>query len=111
MFEQKRQGAIDVIGGGDRISGDRVANLAAMLDACVKRGQPRVVLDLQGVALIDSAGLELLLDAYEEYQRMGGALKLANPGALCSEVLKVTGVGAKFEVFEDTGSAVRSFLL
>ncbi len=111
MFEQNRQGAIDVIGGGDRISGDQVAELAAVLDGCVKRGQPRVVLDMHGVALVDSAGLELLLDAQEEYQRMGGAMKLANPGALCSEVLKVTGVGARFEVFGDTGSAVRSFLL
>ena len=53
---------------------------------CWKRGwsdgQPHVVLDLQGVAVIDSAGLELLLDAQEKCQRMGGALKLANPGAL-----------------------------
>jgi anti-anti-sigma factor len=111
MFEHKRQGAIDVIGGGERISGEHVAELAAAFDECVKRGQPRVVLDLQGVALVDSAGLELLLATQEEYQRTGGALKLANPGALCAEVLKVTGVGAKFEVFSDSGSAVRSFLL
>ena len=111
MFEQKRQGAIDVIGGGDRISGDQVAELKVVLDSCIKRGQPRVVLDLHGVALVDSAGLALLLDAQEEYQRMGGAMKLANPAALCSEVLKVTGIGARFEIFGDTGSAVRSFLL
>jgi anti-anti-sigma factor len=111
MFEHKRQGAIDVVGGGDRISGDRVSELATMLDGCAKCGQPRVVLDLNGVALVDSAGLELLLSTHEEYQRTGGALKLANPGALCAEVLKVTGVGAKFEVYGDTGSAVRSFLL
>jgi anti-anti-sigma factor len=111
MFEQKRQGAIDVIGGGDRISGEHVSELATLLGECLKRGQPRMVLDLQGIALLDSAGLELLLDTHEECQRMGGAMKLANPGALCNEVLKVTGVGARFEVFGDTGSAIRSFLL
>jgi anti-anti-sigma factor len=111
MFEQKRQGAIDVISGSDRISGEHVAELAAVLEGCLKRGQPRVVLDLQGIALVDSAGLELLLDSHDGCQRMGGAIKLANPGALCSEVLKVTGVGAQFEVFGDTGSAIRSFLL
>src|SRR3972149_38211 len=109
MFEQKRQGAIDIIAGGDRISGDRVAELASMLDTCVKHGQPRVVLDLQGVALINSAGLELLVNVQEQYQRMGGAIKLANPGSLCGGVLKVTGVAARFEVFGDSGSAVRSF--
>ena len=99
-----------MIGGGERITGDRVEELAAMLDACLKRGQPRVVLDMHSIALIDSAGLELLLGMHEEYQRLGGALKLANPGAICTEVLKVTGVGAVFEVFGDTGSAVRSFI-
>ena len=100
-----------MIGGGDRISGDRVAELAGVLDDCLQRGQPRVVLDLQGVALMDSAGLELLVDTHDECQRLGGAIKLANAGALCSEVLKVTGVGDRFEVFGDTGSAIRSFLL
>lgn len=111
MFEQKRQGAIDVIGGGDRISGEHVAELATVIESCLQRGQPRLVLDLQGIALVDSAGLELLLDSHDECQRKGGAMKLANPGVLCSEVLKVTGVGTRFEVFGDTGSAIRSFLL
>jgi anti-anti-sigma factor len=110
MFEHKCQGAVDLISGGDRIAGEHVAELAAVLDARLERGQPQVVLDMQGVAIIDSAGLELLLDAQEKYQRIGGALKLASPGALCREVLKATGVGAKFEIFRDTRGAVRSFV-
>jgi anti-anti-sigma factor len=110
MFEQKRQGAVDVIGGGERIAGDRVPMLATLLAARAEHGQPHVVLDLQGVAVVDSAGLELLLDTQEAYQRLGGALKLANPGTLCREVLKATGVGAKFEIFADTRGAVRSFV-
>lgn len=110
MFEQKCQGAVDVISGGDRISGERVAELASLLETRVERGQPQIVLDLQGVAVIDSAGLELLLDFQEKCQRMGGALKLANVGALCREVLKATGVGQRFEIFRDSGGAVRSFV-
>jgi hypothetical protein len=54
--------------------------------------------------------LELLLDFQEKCQRMGGAMKLANVGALCREVLKATGVGARFEMFRDSGGAVRSFV-
>jgi anti-anti-sigma factor len=110
MFEHKCQGAVDVITGGDRISGDHVAELARVLEARVERGQPQIVLDLQTVAVIDSAGLELLLDYQEKCQRMGGALKLANAGALCREVLKATGVGGRFEMFRDSGGAVRSFV-
>jgi anti-anti-sigma factor len=110
MFEQKSQGAVDVVGGGDRIAGEYVGQLASVLAAQVERGQPHVVLDLGGVAIIDSAGLELLLDVKEKYERIGGALKLANPGSLCREVLKATGVGARFEVYRDTRGAVRSFV-
>jgi anti-anti-sigma factor len=110
MFEQKCQGAVDVISGGDRISGEHVAELARLLEARLERGQPLIVLDLQGVALVDSAGLELLLDVQEKCRRMGGALKLANPGGLCREVLKATGVGARFEIFRDSRGAVRSFV-
>jgi anti-anti-sigma factor len=110
MFEQKCQGAVDVISGGDRIAGEHAVELAALLEARLDRGQQQIVLDLQSIALMDSAGLELLLDIQEKCQRMGGALKLANPGGLCREVLKATGVGAKFEIFRDAGSAVRSFV-
>jgi anti-anti-sigma factor len=110
MFQQKFQGAVDVISGGDRISGEHVAELSALLEGRVEHGQPQIVLDLQSIVVIDSAGLELLLDFQEKCQRMGGALKLANVGALCREVLKATGVGARFEMFRDSGGAVRSFV-
>jgi anti-anti-sigma factor len=110
MFTHKCQGAVDIIGGGDRIAGDQVAQLAKVLESRLEHGQPQVVLDMQGVVVIDSAGLELLLDSQEKCMRMGGALKLANVGALCREVLKATGVGARLEIFRDTGGAVRSFV-
>ena len=110
MFQQKCQGAVDVISGGDRISGEHVAEVSAVVESGVERGQPQIVLDLQSIVVIDSAGLELLLDFQEKCQRMGGALKLANVGTLCREVLKATGVGARFEMFRDSGGAVRSFV-
>jgi anti-sigma B factor antagonist len=110
MFEHKTQGAVEVITGGDRITGEYVEELATLLETRLDHGQPQIVLDLQSVAVIDSAGLELLLDTQEKCQRMGGALKLANLGALCREVLKATGVGGKFEIFRDSGGAVRSFV-
>jgi anti-anti-sigma factor len=110
MFELKCQGAVDVVTGGDRISGDRVAELAAVLEPRLEHGQPHIVLDMQGVAVIDSAGLELLLDVQEKCQRRGGAMKLAGLGSVCREVLKCTDVGSRFEIFRDSRGAVRSFV-
>jgi anti-anti-sigma factor len=110
MFEHTKQGAIDVVFGGDPLHGDHVERLRALLEHYIDEGQPHVVLDLQGVPLIDSCGLELLLEMHERYKRVGGALKLSNVSQLCGEILKITGVGQHFEIYPDTGAAVGSFV-
>ncbi len=81
-----------------------------LLEECGAHGQPHVVLDLGQVPLIDSAGLEMLLDVQEEFQRRGGAMKLAAGQGLCREILGVTGVGAQFELYSEVTSAVGSFV-
>jgi len=109
MFEESKQGAVDVIRGIDTVSADHIELLRTAFDRCLESGQPRVVFDMQSVPLIDSAGLELLLDAQENYQARGGLLKLAAANALCREILKVTAVGNRFELFPNTAAAVGSF--
>jgi len=110
LFQRSKQGAVDLIQGADPLNVDHLDQLAGMLAHCSGHGQPRVVLDLEQVPLIDSAGLELLLDTQEAFQRQGGALKLAVNNALCKEILLVTGVGRQFEIHLDVNSAVGSFV-
>ena len=110
MFQRMKQGAVDVVDRETPLSLDHVEGLQTLLEECREAGQPRVVLDLRDVALVDSAGLELLLDVQEEYRRHGGTLKLATPNDLCREILTLTGVGRRFEIFDDTVRAVGSFV-
>jgi anti-anti-sigma factor len=110
MFERTRQGAVEVIRGDQPLSLDYVPKVAELIAGCEQHGQPRVVFDLTDVQLIDSSGLELLLDAQESFTRCGGQMKLVAPKGLCREILGVTGVGRRFEVFGDTSSAVGSFV-
>ena len=89
---------------------DHLDEVAKLLRECLSNGQPYIVLDLEKVPLIDSAGLELLLDAKEDFERLGGTLKLAASNPLCDEILSVTGVGRSFEIFPEATSAVGSFV-
>lgn len=66
-------------------------------------------MDLEKVSLIDSAGLELLLDYQDHCTQRGGVMKLTTPTPLCRDILNVTDVVARFEVHQDTLSAVGSF--
>ena len=110
MFERATQGVVDVIRGDSPLNAERVPEVAGLLRECSRNGQPYVVLDLEDVPLIDSAGLELLLDVKEEYALLGGALKLASPNPLCKEILVVTGLDENFEIHDETLSAVGSFV-
>jgi anti-anti-sigma factor len=64
---------------------------------------------LGGVQLIDSAGLELLLDVRDRCLRSGGALQLAAPNPLCRDILQATGLASQFAIFDTVTAAVGSF--
>ena len=69
-----------------------------------------VVLNLKETPLIDSAGLEALLDVQERLQERGGQVKLASANPLCREILRITGVAEHFETYPDVKGAVGSFV-
>ena len=109
MFERSQQGAVDLVRGDEPLNLERVMDASELLEACANRGQPRIVIDLKRVPLIDSAGLELLLDVRDRCLKRGGALKLAAPNHLCEDILRITDVAPQFEIFDDVVSAVGSF--
>jgi anti-anti-sigma factor len=111
MYELSQQGAVDVISGNKPLNIENVDAVRELLHRCTESGQPRIVLNLRSVPLIDSSGLELLLDARDRCQLRGGHLHLAAPSGLCGDILRVTGVDSRFEIFDDVMPAVGSFAL
>ena len=69
-----------------------------------------VVLDMSDVPLMDSAGLDALLDISDAVLLKGGAVKLAALTQLCADVLRVTGVAGHFETYKEVKIAVGSFV-
>lgn len=111
MIRRNRQGAVNVISATDPIIGENVDKLAEVLRECIQDGIPRAVFDMRDVPLVNSLGLEMLLDIQEEFTRTAGVLKLAAPNALCWDAICVTGVNSYFETHADVKSAVGSFVV
>ena len=109
MFQLSKQGAVAVVSGSEPIKLDQAGQLAGTIDRVAQGGQPMAVLDLQRIPLIDSAGLESLLDAQDTIERRGGNLKMAAPNELIRDILRVSGVAERFEIFSDVKTAVGSF--
>jgi anti-sigma B factor antagonist len=71
---------------------------AVLVDAIDEHpGQP-VVVDLEGVGFIDSAGLSVLLGGLERARDAGGDLTLVATGQGVLKVLELTGLTRVFEI-------------
>jgi anti-sigma B factor antagonist len=109
MFRVAQQGAVRMIQGEVPLNGDYVDMAARCCEPLCSLGQPKLVFDLSGIPLINSAGLELLLDVRDRCAARGGALVLAAPTPLCREILSATGLLGGIAVFDDAVSAAGSF--
>jgi anti-anti-sigma factor len=70
----------------------------------------RCVVDLSATPFVDSQGLEAMLNLTERLGDAGRLLKLCGVGDTVREILNVTDLADQFELYEDVGAAVRSFL-
>jgi anti-anti-sigma factor len=110
MFAIKSQGAVEVIVPNVPLKNEYVPELLETVQHCLPDGLPMLVLNLHDVPLLDSAGLESLLDVRDLVQQRGGAVKLAALTPLAQDILRVSGVARQFEIFADEKAAVRSFV-
>jgi len=70
----------------------------------------RVVVSLRDVPYMDSNALEGLLDVADSLASRAATLKLAATSATCREILELTGLTGRFQLFSEVEDAVRSFL-
>ncbi len=81
---------VEVRGEVDRDSADGLRR--RLRQAVTARGSRRVTIDLQGVALIDAAGLAVLLDAVEAARGLRVDLELCGAQPYVSRILAIAGL-------------------
>lgn len=110
MISVAPQGAVDVVRFDGSLNHENADKLVEAVESDLTEGQPMVVLDMSDVPLLDSAGLEALMDLRDWALVRGGVVKLASLSPLCADVLRVTGVSSHFQVYKDVKVAVGSFV-
>jgi anti-sigma B factor antagonist len=91
------------------LRGHRLEDLGETINALLDTGVGRVVLNLEKVRFIDSAGLGQLIACRKRTLDRGGDIKLLNPGRQVKDVLVMTLLADVFEIFDDEAGAVASF--
>lgn len=85
------------------------SELGALVQMVDRRSDTKVLIDLQRVSRIDSAGLGMLMRCYTHAVCNSGVLKLLQPGPQVKKMLSMTKIDSVIPVFEDETPAIDSF--
>ena len=70
-------------------------------------GKKTVVLSLDGVIYMNSAGLGIIIDTYKKFKEMRGRLVLCNLMPEISKLFEVTRINRFIEIFSTESEAIR----
>lgn len=94
---------------GKLVLGDGAEQLRERVNQLTARGRSRIVLHLEHVPFVDSAGLGEIVRAHAAVQRLQGGLKLVRPTQRILDLLAITRIRHIFDVRESEADAVASF--
>ena len=90
------------LGEGDELLKDKINSLLAA-------GKKKLLLNLESVPYIDSAGLGEVVRTYTTVSRQGGSLKLLNLTKRIEDLLSITKLLTVFDTYDTESDAVKSF--
>ena len=90
------------LGEGDELLKDKINSLLAA-------GKKKLLLNLESVPYIDSAGLGEVVRTYTTVSRQGGSLKLLNLTKRIEYLLSITKLLTVFDTFDSEAEAIQSY--
>jgi len=88
-------------------SGD--VKLRELIAGALDEGKTKILLDLAGVAAIDSSGIGEMVACYTTVTKRKGQLKLLRLSPKINDILQVTQLITVFDVFDNENEARASF--
>jgi anti-sigma B factor antagonist len=94
---------------GRIVLGEESNALREKIKTLVAEGKKKIVLNMDNITFIDSAGLGTLVASHHSAKAQGAGLKLCHLGTKFQEVLQITKLMTIFDVYNTEAEAVASF--
>jgi anti-sigma B factor antagonist len=100
---------VDLVSVTGRIDSNSAPELDSTLKEILDNGRYQIVMDLNQVNYMSSAGLRTLVATLRECKKHSGDVRLSPPSERVAEVLELAGLDPMFQIFDDKLTAVGSF--
>ena len=94
---------------GRIVLGEESNALREKVKALMAEGKKKIVLNMDNITFIDSAGLGTLVAAHHSVKTQGASMRLCHLGSKFQEVLQITKLLTVFDVYSTEAEAVASF--
>jgi len=94
---------------GRIVLGEESNALREKVEEPAGRRRKKIVLNMDSITFIDSAGLGTLVAAHHSAKSQGASLRLCHLGSKFQEVLQITKLLTVFDVYKSEAEAVASF--
>ena len=109
MKEEKRGDVLILIVEGELMGGEGSQTVQDRIYKAIEDGDIFVVLDMDGIKWMNSAGLGIIMASITTLRGSGGDLKLANVNERVFRPIEITKLDRVIEMFESLDKAVDSF--
>lgn len=106
MFEIEKNGMVAILRSDKPLNAESAESARESTAKVLSTVRPKVVVDFSHIPLLDSQGLEWLLETHEKCASTGGRMVIAAPSPLCRDIIAVTQVGDSCTIYDDLLSAI-----
>ena len=99
---------INIIALSGRLAVDTEIQIQLQLMEAIKQSPQGLVLDLEAVAFVSSAGLRMLIVVYKNAAASGVKLAMIRPQPEIYKLFKLAALDSTFNVFENEADAVKA---
>lgn len=103
-------GEVSIVDLPGRIThGDTDLELKMAVGSLLEEGRRRIVMNMEKVAFMDSAGLGELVACHKRVVEKGGAIRILRPNKKVLDLFTITKLISLFDIFEEEKQAIESF--
>src|SRR5437867_10336470 len=107
QVKQRSVGPVEIVELSGKITvGEGEVELRRKVQGMIDSGNKKILLSLERVGFMDSAGLGELVACYKRATQKGGTIKILRPSGKVADLLSLTKITEIFEIFDDEGEAL-----